>query len=82
MQHQPLLNGVFFLFFFFIQNLGLVCVGRHTCSCIGSSFKCGGAAGRLGEIGMGIKGGRGHRCVNPVISDSIWTWESRFEEDS
>lgn len=46
MQHQTLLKGVFFHFFFFIQNLGLVCVDRHTCSCMGSNFKCGGRGAR------------------------------------
>lgn len=61
MQHQTLLKGVFFLFFFFIQNLGLVCVGRHTCSCMGSNFKCGGEGGGRRETGgnRGLKGGGG-----------------------
>lgn len=36
---QTLLKGVF-LFIFFIQNLGLACVGRHTDSCMDRNFKC------------------------------------------
>lgn len=54
---QTLLKGVFFFFSFFIQNLGLVCVGRHTGSCMGSNFKCRGGresgGGRMGIMGRG-----------------------------
>lgn len=70
-----LLKGVFFFFSFFIQNLGLVCVDRHTGSCMGSNLRCWRAWSLGGEDGD--YGSRGVR-----ISDSIWTWESKFEEDS
>lgn len=61
-----------FLFLFFHSELGFgVCTG----SCMGSNFKCRGGPGVWGEDGdYGAGGVR--------ISDSIWTWESKFEEDS
>ena len=67
MQQVTLLKGVFFL----NSEPGLVYLGRHAVHVWGSNL-------RRGCRGCGD--GDGGVVRDPVISDSIWTWESKFEE--